>query len=153
MSSFDFESYFEKAEDEFARKQAQLKAVFGIGSYERFVVDYDANSLDFFQYEALKAHASIVPIATHVPEQTSLKWAWANDQYSDQVRKEASRMKEMSALTGFDFFLSEYVDCEESMAWNITTLACKFLNAQGAYRVPHGHINCYVLITSVTSAA
>ena len=153
MPSFDFDSYLAQAQDELEQKQAQLGAEHGIGTYNRFVVDYVAGSLDFFQQEAPKLQTLIIPVATHVPEKKSLKWAWANDQYPPEVREAASKTKELTELTGFEIFQDEYVECDEAMAWEITALACKFLGAKGAYRVPHGHIYSYVLIAEIKSAA
>lgn len=153
MSSLVFDSYLAQAQDELERKQTALGVEYGIGTYDRFVVDYVSGSLDFFHHEAPKVQTSIIPIATHLPAEGSLKWAWANEQYPSEVREAASRTKELTQLTGFELFQDELVDCDESMAWEITALACKLFGAMGAYRMPHGPIHSYVLIAEVRSAA
>lgn len=153
MSSFDFDSYLAQAQDELEQKQTALGVEYGIGTYDRFVVDYVFGSLDFFHHEAPKVQTSIIPVATHLPAHGSLKWAWANEQYPSDVRNAASRTKELTELTGLELFHDELVECDESMAWEITALACKLLGAKGAYRMPHGHIHSYVLIAEIRSAA
>ncbi len=152
MSAFDFNAYLAQAQDELGRKQAALGVEYGIGTFERFVVDYVSGLLDFFEHEAPIVQTTIIPIATHVPGKNSLKWAWANDQYPAEVREAASRTKELTELTGFEVFQDEFVECDESMAWEITAVACKLFDAKGAYRVAHGPVYSYVLITGVESA-
>ena len=153
MPDFDFDEYLSAAQDELQEKQERLNAEFGLGTWSRFVVDFEAGNLQFFEHEALRAHAEIVPVATHVPEKESLKWAWANAQYPEPVLVKASQLKGLKELTGFKMFTEEFVECDESMAWEIAALACKFANALGAYRVPHGNINSYVLITDIRHVA
>ena len=65
------------------------------------------------------------------------------------IRASASRVKELHSLTGFELFNNERVQCDESMAWEFTALACKCLGAIGAYRVPNKETHAHVLITSV----
>jgi hypothetical protein len=153
MSDFDFDSYLTNALAELDGKQDALRDAHGIGAFSRFVVDYVAESLEFFEGEALRARATIIPVATHLPAKNSLKWAWANDQYPQTVRDAASRLRGLSDLIGFEVFRSALMECDESMAWEIAALACKYMQAIGVYRVPHGHIHSYVLITQVTDVA
>lgn len=153
MPDFDFDEYLSAAQDELEQKQERLTADFGLGTWPRFVVDYEAGTLQFFEHEALRAHAEIVPVATHVPEKESLKWAWANSQYPERVLVKAAQLKGLKELTGLTMFSEDVVQCDESMAWEIAALACRFMDALGAYRVPHGSINSYVLITAVRRVA
>jgi len=153
MADFNFDSYLTDAQAELDRKQDALRDAYGIGTYDRFVVDYVALSLEFFEREAPRARAAIIPVATHVPAKSSLKWAWANDQYPQSVRDAASRLRELTDLTGFEVFQSAIMECDESMAWEIAALSCKYMQAMGVYRIPHGHIHSYVLITEVRDVA
>ena len=153
MSDFDFDEYLLTAQEELEQKQETLTAQYRIGTWPQFIVDYEAGILQFFEHEALRIEAAIIPVATHVPEKASLKWAWASDQYPERVLAGSARIRGLQELTGFKMFANEFVECDESMAWEITALACKFLGALGAYRVPHGTINSYVLITEARRIA
>lgn len=149
MTDPEFDAYLDQALDELEAKQTSLNSEHGMGSYKRFVVDYVGGKLTFFNKEAPQLEASILPISTHVPEKRNLLWAWANQQLPSPVRAEAARTKELQTVTGFDLFANERVECDESMAWELTALACKYLSATGAYRVPHGEIHAHILITSI----
>jgi hypothetical protein len=149
MTDPEFETYLEEALNELEAKQTSLDAEYGIGRHGRFVVDFEASTLTFFDKEAPRIEASIVPVSSHIPAKRNLKWAWANQHFPANVRASASRVKELHSLTDFDLFNNERVECDESMAWEFTALACKCLAAIGAYRVPHKEAHAHVLITSV----
>lgn len=149
MNDQEFDAYLDLALDELEAKQATLKDDFGLGHHGRFIVDYVAGTLTFFDKEAPRAEASILPVSTHIPAKRNLLWSWANQQLPAQVRELSSQVKELHSVTGFEIFANERVQCDESMAWEFTALACKCLSAIGAYRVPHGDIHAHVLITSI----
>jgi len=150
MTNDEFDDFLALAQDELEIKQASLQAEFGLGGYERFVADYEAGVITFFNKEAPRIEAIILPIATHVPDKNSLKWSWADKQLPQSIRDLASQVKRLHVITGFDMFANEAAECDEAMAWEITALACKTLSALGAYRVPHAKLNAYVLITAIS---
>ena len=149
MNDSEFDAYLDQALDELETKQAALNDEFGLGEHGRFVVDYVAGNLTFFDKEAPRAEASILPVSTHIPAKRELQWSWANQQLPEHVRELSSQVKSLHSVTGFELFVNEHVKCDESMAWEFTALACKCLSAIGAYRVPHGEIHAHVLITSI----
>ena len=149
MTDDEFDEFLALANDELEAKQASLQAEFSLGSYELFAADYSAGVITFSNKDAPQVEAEILPVATHVAEKNSLKWFWANQQLPEPVRDSASKVKTLYELTGFDMFANEAVECDETMAWEITAMACKSLSALGAYRVPHGNVNAYVLITGI----
>jgi hypothetical protein len=153
MTDAEFDEYLRQAVGELEAKQSALEIEYDLGHHERFVVDYEANSLIFFAGEAPKVEARILPVATHVPAKKSLKWSWANSQLPQSVREWAAKVKELHTFTGLAMFATDAVECDESMAWEITALAAKYLSAMGAYRVPHRTLCAYVLITELRRVA
>lgn len=149
MTDPEFEAYVAKASADFERKQQHLEAEYGIGRWTRFFVDYERSSLRFFEGDELRVEATILPVGTHVPASESFQWASANRQFSEAVRAEAARLKGLYELTGLDFFRNERGSCDEGTAWQTAAIACEFLQAFGAYRVPHGKVHSYVLFWTV----
>ncbi|MGN5354790.1 DUF6882 domain-containing protein [Ralstonia sp. L16] len=149
MTDEDFDAYLQSAQDELEAKQGVLADAFGIGQHERFVVDYERLTLSFFDGERPCAVAGILPVATHVPAKGSLRWAWANDVFSEPVQRMSRAVMELQAVTGYEMFAQETVACDESMAWEIAALACKCLGKAGVYRIPHAALHSYVLIEHV----
>jgi hypothetical protein len=145
----EFTTFLADAVEELQAKQDALRAKYGLGERERFVVDFEAGTLTFFDQEKPAVEAAIMPLATHVPDRNSLKWAWANEALPAEVRQKASAVKDLYRLTGFEIFRNEYVECDEAMAWEITALACKFFCKIGAYRIPSSNAQGYVLMKEV----
>ena len=153
MTDEDFDAYLESALDELEAKQSLLSDAYGLGRHERFVVDYESLTLSFFEGERHCVTARILPIATLVPVQNSLRWAWANEVFPEPVRQLSMAVKAPHSATGFDMFVQEAIECDDPMAWEIAALACKCLRKAGAYRIPHPTAHCYVLIESVSASA
>ena len=152
MTDDEFDQFLSDATAELESKQESLALEFGVGHSGRFVVEYRTHTLTFFNHEAPSAVATIIPVATHVPSKNSLKWAWANEHFPAEVRDAASQVKGLHGLTGYEFFANEVEECDESQAWEATAMACKHLNAIGAYRIPHGEVFSYVLIREIRHA-
>lgn len=152
MTDAEFNQYLDDARASLATRQERLEEEYGIGHHSRFVVEYPSGALTFFEGERPCVVASIVPIATHVPESHSLKWAWANAQFPPDIRAAASRTKQLAEVTGHRLFSEDTANVDEDTAWDIAALACTYLDALGVYRVPHGKVNSYVLITEIQRA-
>lgn len=149
MTAEEFDSFLGESLDELEAKQNSLQSRFNLGEHNRFVIDYEACTLTFFENEAPRAEAVILPVSTHVPSKQSLRWSWANGSLPLEARRLASQVKELLDVTGFEVFANETVECDESMAWEMTAMACKVLAAEGAYRVPHAGLHAHVLLKSV----
>jgi len=149
MTDEDFDVYLASALDELETKQTLLVAKYGLGHHERFVVEYEQLTLSFCDRERPSAIARILPVATHMPDKNRLRWAWANEMFPQPVQQLSKAVMELHAVTGFELFVQETVDCDESMAWEIAALACKCLSKAGVYRIPHAALHCYVLIDHV----
>ncbi len=150
MTDEEFDQYLDDACTEHDEKYAQLINEFGIGSHDNFVVEYENQSLLFFEKERPVVKCKIVPVATHIPTKNSLVWFWSNKNLPEQVRNFGTPIKKLYELTGYDLFNNPSVECDEDMAWEIAAMACKCLNGKGVYRIPQGNIHSYVVLTSVS---
>ena len=152
MTDEEFELFLQRSLDEMEEKQSRLEQEYGLGSFERFAVDYEESLLLFCDGESEKVAAKITPIASHVPEKHSLRWAWANEAFPAEVRNAASFTRQLADLTGFDMFNMETIECDEDMAWEINAMACRQAGALGIYRIPHGQINVHVIINEINAS-
>jgi len=150
MKDVEFDNYLADALSELEVKQDQLESKFSIGHHEQFVVNYEDDSLFFFEKEKPVVEAKILPIASHIKEKEHLKWFWANTNLPDKVKKKGEPIKILHDITGYDLFLNNYVnEVDEYFAYEIAALSCKALEAKGIYIVPHASLNTYVLITDI----
>lgn len=150
MTDEEFDNYLNNAIEELETKQNHLILEYGLGNHERFVVDYEDDSLLFFEKEKPIVDAKILPIASYIKEKQHLKWFWANDNFPEDVKKKSEPIKILHEITGHDIFIDDYVnEVDEDMAYEIAALTCKALNAKGIYVVPHTSLTSYVLITEI----
>lgn len=149
MNDEEFDKYLEDACDELDQKHQALVNEFGFGGHDNFVVEYEKQSLMFFDKERPVVEASILPVASHIPEKESLVWFWSNHRLPEQIRKHSSAVKKLFDVTGYEVFNKPSVKCDENMAWEIAAMACKCLGAEGVYRIPQGNMHSYVLLTEV----
>ena len=105
MTDEEFEQYLQASLEEMEEKQEKLEMEFGLGHFDRFTVDYETCCLSFYEGEEMVLEASITPVASHVPDKDSLKWAWANESYPQEIREMAEFTKQLSELTGFELSL------------------------------------------------
>ena len=149
MNDDEFDVYLNQSCDELDDKYQYLADEFGVGSHDNFVVDYEAKLLTFFEKEKPVVEAEIIPIASHIPEKENLVWFWSNRNLPDNVRESGSAIKQLFDITGYELFINDSVECDESMAWEISAMACKCLSAMGVYRIPQGNLFSYVLLFNV----
>ena len=150
MTDEEFNNYLNDAIEELETKQNDLISEHGLGNHERFVVNYEDDSLLFFEKEKPVVEAKILPIATHIKEKEHLKWFWANDNFPEEVKKKGEPVKILHKITGHELFIDNFVnEVDDDMAYEIAALSCKALNAKGIYIVPHTNLTAYVLIKEI----
>ncbi len=149
MNEQEFDKYLSDSITELEEKRTLLEADYGIGHHERYILEYENSSLLFFDKEYPVVEATIIPVATLITDINQLVWFWSFTNLPESVRETSSAVKKLYDLTGHEHFRRRSVPCNESMAWDIASLACKFLDARGVYRVPQGNMYAYVLISHI----
>lgn len=150
MTDDEFDKFLEEACDELGHKYKKLVDDFGLGNHERFVVEFEKQSLLFFENEKPVVEAVIIPIASHIPEKESFVWFWSNRNLPDELRDLSCKVKKLYEITGFELFNNPSISCDEDMAWEVAAMACKALDAKGIYRIPQSNgLYSYVLIMDI----
>ncbi|HXK16223.1 MAG TPA: hypothetical protein VNG33_00365 [Polyangiaceae bacterium] len=127
------------------QKQTALSAR-GVGNYERFEVDLANGKLRFYDGARLALEADVTPIGTHVSENESWQWAWANKSFPDTVRERAAKLKELAAQTTLAAFSERTLEVDEAQTWQLVAMACEHLGALGTYDFPTRSARLYVAI-------
>jgi len=156
MTDAEFENYINSCAEKLEVKQAELNRDYGLGLHGKFKIDFEKGTLSFTNKEDVPVIvAEMVPIFSHVPDKKHLKWAWANQQFPEQIRARARKATELYEITGMEVFNHEMVGYDEDMAWQIAAMVCDHFSALGAYRAPgrslqsNVTVNSHVLITAI----
>ncbi len=146
MTDQEFETFLAQALAELESKQDYLEQEFGLGSKDRFFVDYEKEHLQFFRNNQVVLTFAITAIGSHVPERSSWRWSWANGSLPEKVRTKAASVQQLYDLTGYDVFRQADAKVDESMAWEFIALSAKALGSLGAYSMPQRNLRVYVLL-------
>ena len=118
----------------------------GMGDFERFEVDLANGKLRFYEGEQLALEADVTPIGTHVLDEESWQWAWANKSFPDEVRERAAKLKELAGQTAMAAFSERTLEVDEQQTWQLVAMACEHLGALGTYDVVTRSARLYVAI-------
>jgi hypothetical protein len=138
MNEEEFQVFLEDANNELKEKQNALQTTYSLGAYSRWWFEQGEETLQFFDSEnRLGLEADIVHIGSYSPKSNTWLWAWANVSILPKLRAKAEPLRELEAITGYQLF-DEFntFEADELMAWELTAIAVKHLQAKGCYRAP-----------------
>lgn len=140
MNDQEFGSFVKATFTALETKQNALEEKFNIGSFKRYEVNVDKETITFSADDNKTLSAKYIPIATFSPEKNSWMWAWNNTAYSKASIKKAEKLKSLSELTGYEIFNTPAVGIDENMAWEMVAMSVYMLEAQGVYRAPANNL-------------
>ncbi len=151
MTAEELSEFATRCVEELSRKQAELASSYGLGSHERFEVDLVAGKLRFYDADELTLEADVTPIGTHVADEASWQWAWANGSFPPDVRERAAKVKELARQTDAAAFHERTLEIDEEQSWGLLAMACEHLGAVGAYTFPNRNARLYLAIDRITT--
>lgn len=120
--------------------------------FTHFDLDQTTGELVFSDDEAPRVRCSVQIIGTLSQQTNTWLWAWESPWVVDEMQKSARRVRdfgERRQLT--DLTNAKYV-ADEAHAWNMTAIAAKLEDAEGAYRVPNRDVYVFMILTSISEA-
>ncbi len=146
MTDAEFDAYLAAAAEELEAKQHYLVNEFGLGKHGHYFLDFEKGKIRFSEGDVTAVEASMIFVGSHVPEKNHWKWGWANPSIPEHVRSQSARIRQLGKITGLELFTNESVIVEPQMPGEFTALACKLLQAKGAYTIAHDEMNLYLLL-------
>ncbi|MGH8491833.1 MAG: DUF6882 domain-containing protein [Moraxellaceae bacterium] len=138
MNEEEFEVLLNEANSELRAKQEVLQTTYGLSTYARWWFEQDQETLQFFDSEdKLRLEADVVHIGSHSSKSNTWLWSWANVSILPKLREKGEPLRALEAITGYQLF-GEFntFEADEPMAWELTAIAVKHLQARGCYRAP-----------------
>lgn len=139
LSHEQFDALMDEALIAFNAKQDHLDKTYGLSAASRWVFSdktqklhlMDAADQPYFEADAIE-------IGMFNTNASGWLWAWANPGVSPAARARSERLKELAEVTGYEVFETgrgmRLPDL--AMAWRLTAMAVRHLDAMGAYRLP-----------------
>lgn len=146
MTDEQFDEFVNNCYEELEVKQNKMAEFYNIGSYQNYWFDQVTRTLQFKNNEKVELEFDIICIGTWAQKKNTWMWCWVNESFTDECRKDAEPVKKLKKITGFDIFASEGFDCNEEMAFELTAIGVKHLDALGMYRIPGEKSHLYVAL-------
>ncbi|GGO01235.1 DUF6882 domain-containing protein [Saccharibacillus kuerlensis] len=151
MTKNEFENFLKKAYEELNAKQDRFIETYEVSRYSEYWIDVEKSMLDFIEEgegegKSDKISFEVICIGTWSPANESWMWAWAHEIFSEEVRQQAARLKELHDITGSPVFVENVFDCNEGGAMELTAMSVQHLNAIGMYRIPGDQAHLYVAV-------
>jgi len=107
-------------------------------------------TLQFKNNDKVMLEFKVLCIGTWAHQKNNWMWGWANESFTDEIREEASVLKGLKELTGYDVFEELGFQCDEIMAYEAVAMALSYLDALGMYKIPGGKSHLFLALLKNT---
>lgn len=116
----------------------------------RWDVDQDLGTIVFTRPDGVTATCPVQIIGTYNTLDSTWLWAWDHPSVVPALQDHAWTVRDYGDARGIDRLTTRKLSCSETEAWELTALACKLCNAQGAYRGPAGTVLVFMTFGTVS---
>jgi hypothetical protein len=137
---------------ELAEKNQKLTEEFQLGNWPRFDFDLEKGWLTFSSQGEPVVRAAIQVVGT-VASGKDWLWAWANDWWSEPVKRDAQETKRFGQKHNIsELTRASLQDDElEALGWELSAVSARITSARGVYRAPTGKGLLFVLLREISS--
>jgi hypothetical protein len=125
-----------EAEGYATRCQERLKAEFSLLDYPRYDYDQESATLVFSGTDRPNLKFTIQVIGSWAAKSGTWLWAWDNDSILLGAREHVHMLQKFGEQCGFQRMSEALWEAEQADAWEMTSVACLLLQADGVYRAP-----------------
>lgn len=149
MTDEQFNNFVDSCYDKLEAKSAILFGEYKIGTYDKYWFDQDMQTLQFKNGNNVEIEFEFICIGTLAHKKDTWMWAWANESFSDEIRKKSEALKSLKLLTGYDLFESSGFVCDKEMAYELTAMGVETLNSLGMYKIPGEKSDLFLALKGV----
>lgn len=136
MNDEELGMYLNLCCEELLEKQENLQKQYQLGSYEKYWCDLEQKILQFKNQDTIFHEFRVMCLGSMSNQSETWMWAWANESFPEEVRKDSVELKNLKTTLGLDFFEIPVFECNDEMAYVLTAISCNHLDMMGTYRVP-----------------
>lgn len=145
MEYTDFESFIEQSTAYLRACNAKASHTFGIGTCARCEYDLFCNEIWWSEPSAPKVRGRVTVVGTTSKSSGTWLWAWANPHFEDVEIGPIEKVREYGATEGISKLTESQWSADEVDGWEMTAVAARLLESQGAYCSPSGNGSFFLL--------
>lgn len=128
-----------------AARNSRVETEFGIGNLPRYEYDLFRRELWWGEIGAPKFRARATIVGSHSATSSTWLWSWANPHFSDVPLGEIEKVRAFGEAEAITKLTEQQWPADEFDGWEMTAIAARLLESQGAYRSPSGNGFLYLL--------
>lgn len=136
MTYPEYETFSREATDYLKARIEHAKAQFGIGSFPRYEYDLFRGEIWWSDVGAPKVRGRVTIVGTTSTKSNTWLWSWANPHFSDVILGDIDKVRALGEAEAITKLTEEKWEADEVDGWEMTAIAARLLEAQGAYRSP-----------------
>ena len=144
----DFDTLLDQSMEELQLKTQAHDETWHLGEAD-WNLDQEVGDLIFTTPNGPVATCKAQIIGTYNTLNETWLWSWANSSINPELQRDALALKAFGQQNGIEPLMMDKVGCDELQAWELTALACKLCEAQGAYRGPAGDTMVFMTFSDV----
>lgn len=149
MSKVNFKEFVAQCVEELRLKTEAHDGVWRLSEAD-WELDQDAGTIVFTTPNGIVATCPVQIIGTYDSLAESWMWGWDHPSVDPALQLHAKKVRALGLKNNREELTTQKINITESEAWELTALACKINEAQGAYRGPAGSTFVYVTFGTPT---
>jgi hypothetical protein len=122
----------------------------GQGTFDRWDLDQEAGTLVFSRKDGTRATCWVQIVGSFDVEKKTWHWSWDNPSVAAALTVDACLLRELGTKNKIKKLTEANWEAEESDAWDMTALAVRMGEAEGAFSGPSGHREIFMTFGDVT---
>lgn len=148
-ANVDANLYIQQAIEGLRTQTAAHSATWHLGEEENWAADQDNGLIEFSFADGTVAEAEMQIIGTYNTLDGTFLWGWDHPSVEEPLRAHAKLAREFGKKHGITTYTERTIECTEDEAWELTAVAARLGNANGAYRGPAGTALVYMTFGEV----
>lgn len=131
-----YETFRSESVDYLKARIEHAKERFGIGDFPRYEYDLFRGEIWWSEVDAPKIRGRVTIVGSISTKSNTWLWAWANPHFSDVPLGDIKKVQEFGSRESIAKLTKPKWNAEEVDGWEMTAIAARLLEAEGAYRSP-----------------
>jgi len=132
----EYEEYRHARVHEWMEKNKAWLERFAIGSYPRWFYDFETDKLTFLRDGKAVIIADVVTVGIVYKGGIRWEWTWGNPYFPDSSRIPMQAIREFGEEKQWLKLTNLFLDNDEHLGWELTSISAHILGAEGIYRCP-----------------
>lgn len=132
----EYEAYRHACVHESMERNDVWRAKFKIGTWPRWDYEHEESRLVFSEAGRPRVIADIVVVGMVDKGGSRWEWSWGNPNFPIATRQSMDSVRAFGAEKEWPQLTSLFLDNDDYLGWELTSISHHLLNAEGAYRCP-----------------